>query len=80
MENTTNNEKKPEFDMWKVINFGFEMGFIIALPLLSFGFLGKWLDGKYGTKPGFSLTGVLLAITFTTIWLSRKFKEMINRL
>ena len=56
-----------------------EMGFIIALPLVAFAFLGKYLDEKYGTEPFITLIGILIAIVSTTIWLSRRIKELIKK-
>lgn len=59
----------------ELVSLGFELGFIIALPVLAFGFFGKWLDGRSGTEPLFTLSGVLLAIVSTSIWIYRKFKD-----
>lgn len=76
MEQPEKDEKKPGFDKWKIIHFAFEMGFIIAIPLLVLILLGKWLDAKFGTDPGFALAGTLLAIASTVVWLGRRFKQL----
>lgn len=67
-----------ELNKWKLANFALELGFIIALPLVALAFLGKWLDGKWGTEPWVTIVGVLLAIISTTVWLVRRFKEIIK--
>ena len=58
-----------------MIGIAFELGFIIALPVIFFGFFGKWLDQKTGTYPLLTLIGIFTAITFTSIWIYRKFRE-----
>jgi hypothetical protein len=57
----------------------FELGFIIALPIVIFGTLGKQLDARYGTN-FFVLLGILLAITATSLWVWKRFKAMLSRL
>ena len=76
-----NPEKKPEpnvFNKWRLVNLGFELGFIIALPLLVFALSGKWLDDKLNTKPWLTLLGIFLAISGTTVWMTRRFREYIK--
>jgi F0F1-type ATP synthase assembly protein I len=63
---------------WQLASLSMELGFIIALPLLAFVLAGKWLDAKFGTEPWITVAGILLAITSTTVWITRRFKELIN--
>ena len=63
---------------WALVSLGFELGFIIALPLIGFGFVGKWLDNRLNTAPWLTLAGILFAIAATTVWLTRKFKALIK--
>lgn len=63
---------------WRLVGLAMEMGFIIALPLVAFGFLGKWLDGRWGTDPWLTILGILFAIVSTTLWLTRRIKELIK--
>lgn len=65
-------------DKFRMVNLAFELGFIIALPLVGLALAGKWLDERFGTEPWLTLAGILLAIVATTIWLIKKFKEMIK--
>ncbi len=75
------NEQKPNNDLmkkWGMVNLATEFGFIIALPLVVFALLGKWLDGKWGTFPWLTLAGIVLAITSTTIWMTKRLKSYIK--
>ncbi|MBI3952857.1 MAG: AtpZ/AtpI family protein [Candidatus Doudnabacteria bacterium] len=68
----------PSLTKWKVLSLSMELGFIIALPLVALGLAGKWLDGKLGTTPWFTLAAIILAITATTVWLIKRFKELLK--
>ncbi len=78
----TNNPQKPgqpKLDRWKMINLAMDLGFVIALPLVLFALAGKWLDGRvHNSTPWFTLLGIVLAITSTTIWLTKKLKGYIK--
>lgn len=75
-----NSEEKPNVSLtkWRLVNLAFELGFIIALPLVALGLLGKWLDQKFASEPWLTLIGILFAIVSTTIWLTRRIKELMN--
>jgi hypothetical protein len=75
MTDLNQNPKDQNFDKWRMASLAFDLGFIIALPLVVMGLLGKYLDGRFGTKPWLTLAGTLLAIVTTTIWLTFKFKN-----
>ena len=61
------------------MNLAFEFGYIIALPLVILGLIGKYLDQKYGSEPWLTLAGIALAIGLTTFWLTRRIKEYITK-
>lgn len=71
---TPNNQ----LNKWKVASIALELGFIIALPLVILGLLGKSLDGKFGSYPWITLAGILIAIGSTTVWMVRRFKELMK--
>ena len=73
------NTPKSPINRWSMVGWAMDLGFIIALPLVAFGLLGKWLDAKLGSDPWLTLMGIALAITSTTIWLTRKFKNMLPK-
>ena len=72
---TSSEKPKKALDKRELISIAFQLGFIIALPILAFGFAGKWLDARSGTEPLFTLLGILLAIISTSVWIYGKFKE-----
>jgi hypothetical protein len=67
------NDKK-----WNMINLASELGFIIALPIVVFALAGKWADHKFGTYPWLTLAGIVIAITSTTLWMTKRLKQYIK--
>ncbi len=63
----------------KVLSVASEISLIIALPIIILGLLGKHLDTKYNTGY-FVYLGILLAIGVTSLWLYRRFNEMLEKL
>jgi undecaprenyl pyrophosphate phosphatase UppP len=59
----------------KATQLAIEFGFIIALPLITMGFLGKWADAKYHTK-FFLPIAILVALASSSIWFYRRIKEL----
>lgn len=79
MEPNPEKPVPPKVNKWVLVSLASEMGFIIALPLLALALAGKWLDHRLHTSiPLFTLLGVVLAITSTTIWLTKRLKEYIK--
>ena len=79
ISNKSQNPNSKKVNKWELAGLASEMGFIIALPLVVFAFAGKWLDHKVGnTTPWFTLLGIVLAISATTIWLTKKLKQYIK--
>ena len=80
MEPNPKKTEDPKFNKWGMVNLATELGFIIALPLVAFALAGKWLDHKVGNHiQWFTLLGIVLAITSTTVWLTKKLKELMNK-
>jgi F0F1-type ATP synthase assembly protein I len=75
----TPDPQKKIVNKWALASIALELGFIIALPLVGLGMIGKWLDVKVGnTTPWFTLVGIVLAITASTTWLTKRLKEYIK--
>jgi hypothetical protein len=79
MNDSNEKTNPPELTKWRMAQLAFDLGFVIALPILALGLLGKWLDGKLGLYPALTLLGMLLAIITSTAWLVRKIKPYINK-
>lgn len=54
-----NNQQKSKF--FYAVALGVELGFLIALPLVIFLFLGVYLDKKFNTFPLFIIIAVILS-------------------
>jgi hypothetical protein len=63
----------------QVFGVAFEMGFIIAVPVVLFGKIGKHLDTKYD-KSFFVYLGIVLALLVSFSWIYARFSDMIRRL
>jgi hypothetical protein len=71
------NSSEKQVNNMKILGFASEFGFIIALPLVAFIFLGKYLDNRFNTKY-FTLVGVLLALTLSVSWLYKRIKLILE--
>ena len=83
--NSQQQTKKTESDNRKTINrssiisLSFELGYIIAIPLVALALLGKWLDKHYGNEfPFLTLLGIALAIATTTFWLIKRLSRYVK--
>jgi F0F1-type ATP synthase assembly protein I len=54
----------------------FELGYIIAIPIVLFGFGGAYADKAWGTSPWLLLFGMLTAATLSAIGILRKIKAI----
>ena len=66
--------KKSNF--WELMSLAWDLGYIIALPIVVLGFGGALLDKKLGTSPLFLLSGILISLIITSIGIYRKVKKM----
>ena len=74
-----NEEKKPKPDKpWSAVSLAWELGFSIAIPLVVFALLGRYLDKKLGTSPWLLLAGILIAIAVTSWMVYQKTKKIIG--
>jgi hypothetical protein len=71
------SEEKKQITAMKAFVFVCELGFVIAVPILAFGFIGKWLDARYHTRY-WTLLGILLAITVSAVFITRRLRELLN--
>lgn len=66
--------------IWIWFGIVFELGFLIAIPIVVLILLGRWLDMKFGTGVFFLVSGVVLALVSTTVLIARRVKQMTKRL
>lgn len=58
--------------MWKMLALAWELGYVIAVPLVGFAIGGVVLDRAFQSKPLFFLIGILLAIIISTCIVCKK--------
>ncbi|MEK7523881.1 MAG: AtpZ/AtpI family protein [Patescibacteria group bacterium] len=64
--------------LWSVLSLAWELGYMIALPIVILGIGGAWLDKKIGTSPAFLLIGIFLSLIVSGIGVYRKTKAIIE--
>ncbi len=57
--------KKDNFKIFYAVSFAWQLGFIIAIPLVVFVFLGFLADKFFSTRPLFLIAGILVSIAIT---------------
>lgn len=79
MQKNNSNEKaeKKQITTRKSLALALEFGFIIAIPLLIFAFVGNKLAEHYSNK-GFLFGGLTLALITSCIWLYRRINDIYN--
>ncbi len=81
MQNSSSQPgKKPETSKQRkaamlLIEAGTEFAVIIALPLVGFILLGKWLDAKY-QHHFFVVIGILAALALSSYMIYKKIKQI----
>jgi F0F1-type ATP synthase assembly protein I len=58
---TKNNQKS---GLFYAISLASQLGFMIAIPLVGFLFLGLYIDKKLNTLPIFLISSIVLSIVF----------------
>ncbi|MBI4252616.1 AtpZ/AtpI family protein [Candidatus Uhrbacteria bacterium] len=56
----------------QLLGLALQMGYLIAIPLVAFALVGRFVDSIFGSSPLFFLIGILLAIILSTILVYRK--------
>jgi uncharacterized membrane protein YfcA len=65
--------------LWLSVQLVWDMGWIIAIPIVVFGFAGAYADKHFGTSPLLLLIGFALAATLSAIGVKRKLKRIIEK-
>ena len=58
-------QKKDNFKTFYTLSFAWQLGFLIAIPIGGFLFLGHIGDKFFGTQPLFLLIGLVVGIIIT---------------
>ena len=76
MTDTRPSSADKEGGLWAAVGLAWELGYIIALPIVILGLGGAYADKAYGTSPGFLLAGILLSLLLSGIGVYRKVKAI----
>ena len=57
--------KKDGFKFFYAISLALQLGFIIAVPILGFLWIGSWFDAKFNTSSLFLLLGIFIGVAIT---------------
>ena len=63
---------------WQALGMAWELGYVIAIPILALGLGGRLLDKRLDTSPWLFLAGVLISIVLTSFGLVWKFKKLLK--
>ncbi len=63
---------------WLALNLAWEMGYLIAVPVLLLGVGGAYLDSYLATSPLFVLSGFALAALFSSVSVFRRVRAVLQ--
>jgi len=63
---------------FQALSFAWQMGYILAIPIVLFALGGRLLDNHYQTSPLFLLIGILFSIVVSSVALWQKAIQIIN--
>jgi F0F1-type ATP synthase assembly protein I len=73
------DEKRKDQESWSAASLAWELGYLIAVPLVVLALVGRFFDKKYGTSPWFLLVGIVLSILISSYAVYNKSKEIIDK-
>lgn len=79
MEDSDKKENKNDNKIISPWSLSLELGYVIAIPIVVFGLIGRFLDKRLDSSPMFLLIGVFASMIFTGIAVYYKIKKIINK-
>jgi F0F1-type ATP synthase assembly protein I len=74
MDNKKNNKE----NFWSMLSLAWELGYLIALPLIFFALIGRFLDKYFHTSPWLFLCGISMAIIISVYIVYKKIIKIIK--
>lgn len=71
-------EQKSE-TTWRSLSLAWELGYLIAIPMVILALLGRWLDKKLGTSPLLLIGGLLFSISISSYLVYKKVVSLIDK-
>jgi len=72
------DEKNKGSGVASALSLAFELGYIIAIPIVGFALGGRLLDRKLDTAPLFILLGIFISIILTSYLVYRKTAKIMD--
>lgn len=72
----SNGNKSPS--PWLALKLAWELGYLIAIPVVVLGFGGAMLDNYIGTMPLFTLLGFAVAALFSGLAIRRRLRDILS--
>ena len=69
-------EQKPQKDTSSMVSLVWDLGFIFAVPLVVFAVVGRILDNRLHTSPGFLLVGIIGAAIASSVGVFFKVRKL----
>lgn len=66
------NDAKEQKSAWSAWSLAWELGYMIAIPIVVLALGGRFLDKKLGTAPWLLLLGVLVSISVSSYLIYKK--------
>lgn len=60
-----------------MLSLAFELGYLVAIPIVVFALAGRVADRTLGTSPWLLLLGILLSIVLSTALIYRKVSRLL---
>jgi ATP synthase protein I len=64
--------------LWRSIGIVWEIGYMIVIPAVVFGFLGAWLDKLWGLSPLLLICGLALAFVVSAIAVAHRVRDFVS--
>ena len=79
MEKAKNNSQKEKFDSFYALSLVGQVGYAVAIPLLIFTGGGVLLDKQFGTKPTYTLVGLIVGMVVSFFSLYQLLKPFLTK-
>ncbi len=70
---------KEKNQVWSALSLAWQLGYTIAIPVVVFGLLGRFLDKRLGTSPLFLLIGILISLVISSVGIYKKTIDIIKQ-
>ena len=64
---------------FSAMSLAWELGYMIAIPLVALALIGRFMDNKLGTTPFLLLIGIIVSVAISSYMVYKKTIDIINR-